>query len=58
MVMPHRCQVGAMSCQVGANQIQVQRDDLEAGRPNTRVIRPLPKQAQFHAVGKRGERYL
>ena len=39
-------------------QIQVQRDDLEAGRPNTRVIRPLPKQAQFHAVGKRGERYL
>ena len=39
-------------------QIQVQRDDLEAGRPNTRVIRPLPKQAQFHAVGKRVERYL
>ena len=39
-------------------QIQVQRDDLEAGRPNTRVIRPLPKQTQFHAVGKRGERYL
>ena len=39
-------------------QIQVQRDDLEAGRPNTRVIRPLPEQAQFYAVGKRGERYL
>ena len=39
-------------------QIQVQRDDLEAGRPNTRVIRPLPKQAQFRAVGVRGERYL
>eukprot|EP01047_Picozoa_sp_COSAG01_P099812 COSAG01_NODE_29764_length_630_cov_0.945386_1_plen_130_part_01 len=28
-------------------QIQAQRDDLEAWRPNTRVIRPLPKQAQF-----------
>ena len=37
--------------------IQVQRDDLQAGRPNTRVIRSLPKQAQFLAVGKRGERY-
>ena len=39
-------------------QIQVQRDDLEARRPNTRALRPLPKQAQFHVVGKRGERYL
>ena len=39
-------------------QIQAQRDDFEAGRPNTRVIRPLPKQAQFRAVGVRGERYL
>ena len=39
-------------------QIQAQRDNLEAGRPNTRVIRPLPKQVQYHAVGKRGERYL
>ena len=38
--------------------IQAQRDDFEAGRPNTRVIRPLPKQAQFHAIGERGERYL
>eukprot|EP01043_Picozoa_sp_COSAG02_P010357 COSAG02_NODE_363_length_23785_cov_21.830828_2_plen_268_part_00 len=38
-------------------QIQAQRDDIEAGRPNTRVIRPLPKQAQFKPVGKRGERY-
>ena len=25
---------------------------------NTRVIQPLPKQAQFRAVGVRGERYL
>ena len=39
-------------------QIQAQRDDIEAGRPNARVIRPLPKQAQFRAVGVRGERYL
>ena len=39
-------------------QIQAQRDDLEAGRPNTRVIRPLPKQAQFHAFGKRGGRWV
>ena len=38
--------------------IQVQRDDREAGRINTRAIRPLPKQAQFKPVGKRGERYL
>ena len=38
--------------------IQAQRDDFEAGRPNTRVIRQLPKQAQFRAVGVRGERYL
>ena len=37
---------------------QVQRDDREAGRPNTRAIRPLPKQAQFKPTGKRGERYL
>ena len=37
--------------------IQVQRDDLQAGRPNTRVIRLLPQQAQFRAVGKRGKRY-
>ena len=38
--------------------IQVQRDDREAGRINTRAIRPLPKQAQFKPVGKRGERYI
>ena len=38
--------------------IQVKRDDREAGRINTRAIRPLPKQAQFKPVGKRGERYL
>ena len=38
--------------------IQVKRDDHEAGRINTRAIRPLPKQAQFKPVGKRGERYL
>ena len=37
--------------------IQVKRDDHEAGRINTRAIRPLPKQAQFKPVGKRGERY-
>lgn len=37
--------------------IQAQRDDREVGRPNTRAIRPLPKQAQFGAVRKRGERY-
>ena len=38
--------------------IQAQCDDREAKRPNTRAIRPLPKSAQFRAVGKRGERYL
>ena len=37
--------------------IQVKRDDHEAGRINTCAIRPLPKQAQFKPVGKRGERY-
>ena len=31
---------------------------LDPGRINTRAIRPLPKQAQFKPVGKRGERYL
>ena len=53
---PYSVHVGLSHSKV--YQIQVQRDDLEVGRPNTRVIRPLPKQAQFHAVGKRGERYL
>ena len=38
--------------------IQAQRDDHDVGRPNTRAMRPLPKQAQFRAVGVRGERYL
>ena len=37
--------------------IQAQRDDRAMGRPNTRAIRPLPKWAQFRAVGVRGERY-
>ena len=37
--------------------IQVKRDDCKAGRPNTHAIRPLPQQAQFRAVGKRGERH-
>ena len=36
--------------------IQVQRDDREVGRPNKGAMRPLPKQAHFRAVGKRGER--
>ncbi len=36
--------------------IQAQRDDCEAGRPNSRTIASLPSWAQFHAVGKRGER--
>ena len=38
--------------------IQAQRDDRAMGRPNARAIRPLPKWAQFRAVGVRGERYL
>ena len=38
--------------------IQAQRDDREAGRLNNRAIAPLPPWAQFHAVGKRGEREL
>jgi hypothetical protein len=36
--------------------IQAQRDDCAAGRPSKRNIAPLPSWAQFHAVGKRGER--
>ena len=36
--------------------IQAQRDDHAAGRPSKRNIAPLPSWAQFHAVGKRGER--
>ena len=35
--------------------IQAQRDDRAMGRPNARAIRPLPKWAQFRAVGKRGD---
>ena len=38
--------------------IQAQRDGRAMGRPNARAIRPLPKWAQFRAVGVRGERYL